>query len=78
MVSTCDICDRSFQSLKGLAIHCSSCEKKERVIINRLNIEQQNIGNEYVNSQLETSPLVNTSKTLIEINKNINVTLPSY
>ena len=78
MVSTCDICDRSFESLKGLTIHCSSCEKKERVIINRLNIEQQNIGNEYVNSQLETSPLVNTSKTLIEINKNINVTLPSY
>ena len=45
MVSTCDICERIFKSLKGLTIHNSSCEKKEKVIINRLNVEQQNIGN---------------------------------
>ena len=35
MVSTCDICHRSFKSLKGPRIHRSSREKKERVIINR-------------------------------------------
>ena len=33
---------------KGLRIHRSSYE---RVIISRLNVKQQNIGNEYVNSQ---------------------------
>ena len=47
MVSTCDICKRSFGSLRGFRIHRSSCEKKERVIINRLNVEHQN--NENVN-----------------------------
>ena len=63
-----DICDRSFKSLKGLRIHRSSREKKERVIINRLNYEQQNIGNEYVNSLLDTSTIVNTSEITVEIN----------
>ena len=72
-----DICDRSFKSLKGLRIHNSSCEKKEKLIINRLNLEEQNIGHEYVN-QLENSAIVNTSEILIEINKNVDVTLPFY
>ena len=78
MFSACDICDRSFESLKGLRIHRSSCEKKERVIIKCLNVDQQNIGNEYANSQLETSTIVNTSEISIERNKNIDVTLPPY
>ena len=44
MDSPCDRCDRSFESLKGLRIHCSLSErKKERVIINRLNVKQQNM-----------------------------------
>ena len=78
MASTCDRCDRSFENLKGLRIHRSSCEKKERVIINCFNVEQQNIGNEHVNNQLETSMIVNMSEIPIERNENIDVTLPLY
>ena len=46
--------------------------------MNRLNVEQQNIRNEYVNTELETSTMVNTSEIPIERNKNIDVTLPFY
>ena len=55
MISTCDTCDRSFESLKGQRMDRSSCEKKEIIIINCLNVEQQNIENEYVNNRLKTS-----------------------
>ena len=66
MVSMCDRCDRSFESLKGLRIHRSLSEKKERVIINRLNVEQRNIGTKCVNSQIEISRIVFTSEIPIE------------
>ena len=52
--------------------------KRKRVIINRLNVEQQNIGSEYVNSHLETSTIVNTREIPIERNKSIDVKLPFY
>ena len=43
-----------------------------------LNVEQQNIGNKNINSQLENSMIVNTSEIPIERNKNIDVMLPFY
>ena len=43
-----------------------------------LNVEQQNIGNKNINSQLENSVIVNTSEIPIERNKNIDVMLPFY
>ena len=87
MVSTCDICKRSFEILRGFRIHGSSCEKRERVIINRLNVEHQNnenaninhhIESNMINHHIESNMIVNMNEIRIERNNNIEVTLPSY
>ena len=78
MVSTCDICNRTFESLRGFRIHKSSCEKKERVIINRLNIEQQQNENINSNHHIETNMIVDMNEIPLERNNNIEITLPSY
>ena len=78
MVSTCDICKRSFEILRGFRIHGSSCEKRERVIINRLNVEHQNNENANINHHIESNMIVNMNEIRIERNNNIEVTLPSY
>ena len=78
MVSTCNICKRSFESVRGFRIHCLSCEKRERVIVSGLNVEHQNNENVNINHHIETNMIVNMNEVPIARKNNIEVTLPSY
>ena len=78
MGSTCDICKRSFESLRGFRIPHSSCEKKERIIINRLHVEHQNNESVNINHNIETNVIVNMNGIPIERNNKIEVTFPFY
>ena len=52
--------------------------RKERDIINRLNVEHQNNENVNINHHIETNMIVNMNEIPIGRNNNIEVTLPSY
>ena len=77
MVSTCDICKRSFESLRG-SEYIAHHVKRKRVIINRANVEHQNNENVNINHHIETNMIVNIDEIPIERNNNIEITLPPY
>ena len=78
MVHTCTLCDRFFESLRGLNIHQAHCKFKQ-VIINRTN---QDVVTEdvYVNENIvvETSTIVESEEIDIEIEVELKPYFPSY
>ena len=82
MVSTtCKICKRNFDSLKGLNIHYASCKRKERHYIRRINTDTIT-GNlpQDENTHVETtvSSILESDVLLIENNQTFTPNLPAY
>ena len=78
MVHACTLCDRLFESLRGLNIHQAHCKFKQ-VVINRTNqdvIREDVFMNE--NTAEQTSAIVESEEIEIEIEVELKPNLPLY
>ena len=78
MVNTCNICQRSFDTIKGLNIHISSCTRKRCQLITRNNyiIDKNNVDNEQ--HTIETTDIINLEKINIVREEKHLPYLPTY
>ena len=67
MVSACNICHRTFDSYKGVRVHCASVKKKEKVIIKRFDTDNYVVEDvSHSNDEIETNVKLNSCEILIE------------
>ena len=79
MVSTCNACQRSFNTVNGSSIHYSRCSKNGRNVI--IEHEGHNIETENSSVEMETNLIVDIDELNIELTENedeLSPNLPSY
>ena len=78
MVHTCTSCNRNFDTLRGLNVHCAHCKVKKVIIrnCNQVTASEEVIIN--VNERVETSAIVDSGEINILVENNIEPNLPSF
>ena len=75
MVHTCNICNRCFESRKGLNVHYASCKRKETHFIRRVNTPINGLTTTNDESEVNTTTILTTD--VLQIESDLSVACPN-